>query len=298
MTDLGAQSARRQFLIGLAALAGLYAVIFGPAVVNSLRVLFDPGADIWATGWARQVATLEWDVFVVVVALAVVLRWLPRHAPGLARRMQTGRAHRVPGGIVATAAAYIGIALVSGWLGDHLVAALRLPHHAYAAAGRGATDLVLGTAAGSAAALTEELVLVALAVAVIDQHWTTRRPRWAAAATIALLLALRWLPHLYYGWGSVFVLLWVPGVYLLYRWVGSVWPLVLGHAAYDLLLTAERAYPTIAPALGQLMWAIAAFGAGTVAVSVLRSSRGQPDSVQARCSASASTSGGWAPEMP
>ena len=293
----GRAPARRQFLIGLAALAGLYAAIFGPAVVNSLRVLIDPGADVWATGWADQVAALEWDVFVVVLTAATVLRWVPRHAPDLGRRIGSGRTRRVSGGIAGATAAYIGIALASGWLGDRLVAALRLPHNEYPGAGRGSVDLFLGGAAGSAAALTEELVLVALAVAVVDQHWIARRPRWAGAATIGVLLVLRWLPHLYYAWGSLFVLFWVPGVYLLYRWVGSVWPLVLGHATYDLLLAAEHAYPALGPTLDRLLWAIAAFGLVAIAVSLVRR-RDQADSLHACRSASAKTSGGWAPEMP
>ncbi len=76
-----------------------------------------------------------------------------------------------------------------------------------------------------------------------------------------------------------------------------MWPLVLGHAAYDLALAAQHAYPGLAPALQQLLWVIAAFGAAAVAVSVLRR-RDQADSVHARRSASAMTSGGWAPEMP
>ncbi|HEU5266133.1 MAG TPA: hypothetical protein VFU35_05510 [Jatrophihabitans sp.] len=261
-------TARRQLLVGLATLVGLYVVIFGSAVVNSLRVVVDPTARTELAGaamnWPSRVAAVEWDIFVVVVVLAAALKWLPASAPDIARRMGLARpSWRQVSGMLGAAAAYVGVATGSGWLGDEVVGALHLPNGSYPGAGYGVDGLLADGAASVAAAVTEEITLVALVVAVIDHGWRLlgRRPRWAAPATIATLLALRWLPHLYYLWGSMFVLFWIPPVYVLYRWVGSVWPLVVGHAAYDCVLSAEHVYPGLTPLLDRVLWLLALVGA-------------------------------------
>lgn len=47
------------------------------------------------------------------------------------------------------------------------------------------------------------------------------------------MTVLRLSIHTYYGWGSLFVLLWIPAGYALYRAAGSIWPLIVAHAVYD-----------------------------------------------------------------
>jgi hypothetical protein len=242
-------------------------VVFGPALLNALRAVAGSAATAAPVGWSSRVAALEGCVFAVVVVLATVLRWLPKVAPDLTGRLGLRRPS-MPGGIAAAAAAYVGIAVASGWLGERVVAGLKLPHAGYPAAGSGTGGFVVDAGASAAAGLTEEITLLALAVAVLDQGWRVRgrRPAWATPATIGVLLLLRWPLHLYYVWGSLFVLFWIPAAYALYRWIGSVWPLVLGHAGYDCLLSAEHAYPELAPVIDWLLWLIAILGAAAIAV--------------------------------
>lgn len=275
--DPRAAAGKRQFLIGAASLVGLYLVVFGTAVVNSVRVVVDPAAlhDLTAaaSSWTDRVAVVEGEIFSVIVVVVVVLKWLPKHAPDVARRMGLGRqsVRFVPGGTVGAAAAYVGIAMASGWLGDHLVAGLHLSRGSYPEMAGGVGGVLMGTAASLSAGTTEEIVLVALAVAVVDHRHAMagRRLRWADPTLIGLLLTLRWLVHLYYGWGSLFVLFWVVGVYVLYRWVGSVWPLVLGHAAYDCVVSVEHAYAGVTAVLDRVLWLVAALGAVAIAASLV-----------------------------
>jgi hypothetical protein len=271
------RSARAQLGVGIAALAGLYLVVFGPALVNALRAVAGSAATAAPVGWSSRAAAVEGYVFAVVVVLATVLRWLPKLAPDIIGELGLGRRVR-PGALVGAAAAYVGIAVVSGWLGDRLVAGLHLPHAGYPAAGRATGGFLLDTGASVAAGLTEEITLLALAVAVLELGWRVRgqRPAWATPATIGLLLLLRWPLHLYYLWGSLFVLFWVPAAYALYRWIGSVWPLVLGHAAYDCLLSAGHAYPELTTLVDRLLWLIAILGAGAIAVDAAARRRAGP----------------------
>jgi hypothetical protein len=76
--------------------------------------------------------------------------------------------------------------------------------------GTGTGRFVLASAA--AAGFTEEITLVVLAAAVVELAFDAacRRSRWAVPTTIAVLVALLLPVHLYYPWGSLFVLAWVP----------------------------------------------------------------------------------------
>jgi hypothetical protein len=268
------RAARRQLVVGVVALVGVYLCVFGPGVVTSIRGIAGIAAPGSSAGWADRVTALEWDVFTTGVVLVVVVRWLPRHAPLVTRRMGLGRGlrHWVPAGLLGASAAYVALAVVSSWAGNHVVSALHLARGTYPQLDKGTGSFVVTSAAAGAAGFTEEITLVALAAAVVEQAFDARdrRSRWAVPATIATLVALRWLVHLYYLWGSVFVLLWAPGVYLLYRWTGSVWPLVLGHWLYDWLALAGQAYPGLSRPLGYTLWLLAAVGVVAIVVSLGR----------------------------
>jgi hypothetical protein len=165
--------------------------------------------------------------------------------------------------------------VTSSWAADHVVAYWHLAHGTYSQLGHGAGSFVVTSAAAAAAGVTEEITLVALAAAVVAQsfHARGRHSRWAVPTTIAVLIALRWPVHLYYLWGSVFVLAWVPGAYLLYRWIGSVWPLVLGHWCYDWLAIARQTYPGLSRPLGVGLWLIAALGVVAIVMSLAWAAR-------------------------
>src|SRR5205085_6422264 len=132
-----------------------------------------------------------------------------------------------PARTVGAAGLYVVIAAASGWIGDRF--AHGTPTQLI---GDGAGGMIVGTAAAISAGVTEELVLLSLAAAVVRQALRDR-PRLVLPVTLAVLIVLRWSIHLHYGTASVFVLFWVPAAYALFRWTGSVWPLVIGHAAYD-----------------------------------------------------------------
>jgi hypothetical protein len=270
-------TSRRQLLVAAVTLAGVYICVFGPGVLNSIREIVGGVAPGASSSWTDRVAALEWDVFVTAVVVVVVVRWLPKHAPLVTARMRLGsRPTRwVPAGVLGASAAYVAIASASTWAADHVVADWHLAHGTYSQLGAGTGGFVVTSFAAAAAGFTEETVLVALVAAVVEHYFDARggRSRWALPTMIAVLVSLRWLVHLYYLWGGVFVLLWAPAVYLLYRWVGSVWPLVLGHCFYDWFAIAGQSYPGLSHALGVALWIIAATGALAIGVSVARGGR-------------------------
>ena len=264
----------RQLAVAAATLVGVYLAVFGPGVLTSIRVLAGMAAPGPATAWMDRVASLEWDVFSVAVVLVVVMRWLPRRAPLVTGRMRLGRgsAARFPVGLLGASAAYVAVVIASTWLSDLVVSAGHLAQGGYTQLGRGGGAFAVAAAAATAAGFTEEITLVALAAAVVEQAFAVRvrRTRWVVPATLAALVVARWLVHLYYLWGSAFVLVWVPGAYVIYRWVGSVWPLVLGHWCYDWLALAGRAFPGLSRQFDTALRVLAAVGAVVTVVGTGR----------------------------
>ena len=83
------------------------------------------------------------------------------------------------------------------------------------------------------AGVVEEPVLLALPMAL---GWRTR---WPWPVTLAVMIALRISFHVYYGWVSLFVMPWIAATVVLYRWCPVLWPFVLGHGLFDLLVTLQ-----------------------------------------------------------
>ena len=54
---------------------------------------------------------------------------------------------------------------------------------------------------------------------------------------------------------------WIPAAYLLYRAVGSIWPLVAGHALFDVLQFGQNTWPGQADAISSVSLAVAVTGA-------------------------------------
>lgn len=123
-----------------------------------------------------------------------------------------------------------------------------------------AADYLMSISAG----IGEELLLLAIPFALAT------RAGWKPWAVIALLTGLRLSIHLYYGAGSVFVVLWIPAAYLLYRATGSIAPMMLGHIVYDLLATTVQRSPALhTPAL-ILLAGLAVLGSALLAGSAAR----------------------------
>jgi hypothetical protein len=245
-----------------------------------------------SSAWMDRVAAIEWDVFTTGVVLLVVVRWLPGHAPVVTRHMCLGRrlTRRVPFGFLGASAAYVAVAVANSCASDHVVADWHLARGTYTQLGSGTGSFVVTSVAAAAAGFTEEITLVVLAAAVVQQAFDARgrHSRWAAPATVAVLVALRWSVHLYYLWGSLFVLGWVPGVYFLYRWIGSVWPLIVGHWLYDWLALAAQTYPGLSRLLGAVLWALAAVGVVAIGIS-LNQHHQVPDTTPTRCATTSRT---------
>lgn len=229
----------RQRRVGTAVLAATFLVVFGPGVVATVRGSASAGVP---SGWQDRVAAAEWDVLAVVVVLGAI-RYVVHHLPDVAHRMHLRRAS--PAVTLTGAALFVAAALVSTRLVDQVIASPGT------GLGTGAGALTTGVLAGWSAALTEELALVALAAAVT---------RGSLVRVLAVLVALRWLVHLHYLGASVFVLLWVPAAYAIYRWTRSVWPLVIGHAVYDTVAVVGSTCPAMHRAADVTLYAIALAG--------------------------------------
>src|SRR5664280_2393832 len=86
----------------------------------------------------------------------------------------------------------------------------------------------------------------------------------------ALVLALRSGIHLYYGWGGVFVVPWMIGAVLLYRALRSIWPLVIGHIIYDILVDLRNRLPLLNDVIAVALWGFVVAGVLIVVLSIIR----------------------------
>lgn len=80
------------------------------------------------------------------------------------------------------------------------------------------------------AGLFEEPILLGLTIGLAV------RLRWRWWVVLGLLIVMRGAFHVYYGPGVVFVIPWMCGAYLLYRRCPLLWPFVLAHGTYDVLV--------------------------------------------------------------
>lgn len=97
--------------------------------------------------------------------------------------------------------------------------------------GHGAAEVITALASSASAGPTEELLCLAVPIAL------AARSGWHPWATFVLVLTIRLAFHLYYGWTALFVLLWIPATWLLYRAAQTVWPLIVAHSVYDMAIT-------------------------------------------------------------
>lgn len=102
---------------------------------------------------------------------------------------------------------------------------------------RGVADLVFGSMAAVNAGVVEEMVALAFVVTTLRQ---ARRP---GLEILVIALLLRGSYHIYYGPGVVGILVWAAVFLWLYRRTGSILPLVVVHAAWDLSATIGQVYP-------------------------------------------------------
>ncbi len=106
------------------------------------------------------------------------------------------------------------------------------------AADEDAVELAVGTAlAGLAIAVTagvgEEIVYRAYAITRMEEAG------YGPTAVLVVPWAIFTVEHLYQGWIAIPVIGTVAAVFVwLYRWKGSIWPVVVAHALYDAVIVA------------------------------------------------------------
>ena len=156
-----------------------------------------------------------------------------------------------PAGEPGAAAGYLFLMSASAAMTAQALAALHTAARVYPGAADAAHSPELARAflfGSVGAGIGEELLLFAVPIAL------ARRSGWSTSATVAVVTVLRLAIHTYYSWGSLFVLLWIPAGYALYRAAGSIWPLIVGHAVYDGIQFSVDSWPAAANVLVVVTW--------------------------------------------
>jgi hypothetical protein len=133
------------------------------------------------------------------------------------------------------------------------------------------------------AGIGEEIQLFAVPITLMAR-FKQRLGRWHPFVVLLVLEVLRISIHLYYGWGALQVLPWIAAAYLLYRVIGLVWPFIIGHAIFDILVIVSNMNGSLAEsfnrALTMTVW-IGAVALGLILITALigrvrRSQRTEP----------------------
>ena len=249
----------------------LAGAVYANPVRSAFTLLFDPtagdmvldqrgqlvtgaAADAARAALAYQAAWLQFACAALAVLLAAGTQ-LSRAEIGISRPL---RGRYVPGRGPGAAAGYVFILGASAAVTGQVLTLLHLAGRTYPGAGDAAHSAALAGAflAGSVAAgVGEEILLFAIPIAL------ARRAGWPVWAVVVFVSGLRWSIHAYYGWTSLFVAVWIPAAYLLYRVVGSIWPLVAGHALFDVLQFGQNTWPYQADTISSVSLAVAVAGA-------------------------------------
>lgn len=170
--------------------------------------------------WANAAVFLG-QVLVALVALAAVFYWI---RPRFELTPMSVRAFR--GGWVAIVYTFglmffsWSVPVVNRWFGQH---------HSFPRGPDGSLAAVVDALAHSVlAGVSEELVITVIPILLL------RAVNLSWKIIVPLLLIERVLFHVYYGPGSVTVLIWAGLWILLYRYTQSALGLVLSHAIYDI----------------------------------------------------------------
>lgn len=213
---------------------------YGRPVWTSTRLLFDPFPPALAAHLRAQ-ATVAGSWLQICCALAaVVLIGITQINRGEVGLRRTTRTRLVPGRGVGATVAYLFLMSAAAAMTAQVLAALHTAARVYPGAAEAAHNSELARAflfGSVGAGVGEEMLLFAVPIAL------ARRCGWSTPATITLVTALRLAIHTYYSWGSLFVLLWIPAGYALYRAAGSIWPLIMGHTVYDAIHFSIDSWP-------------------------------------------------------
>lgn len=101
----------------------------------------------------------------------------------------------------------------------------------------------------AATSVVEEILLFAFPIAlaaVLIRRW--RHNVWVRRAAIVggavFVVGVRMAGHAYWGSLVIGVVPWMAGTWLIFRLCGTVWPLVVGHTMFNVLVTFSHRYPS------------------------------------------------------
>lgn len=160
----------------------------------------------------------------------------------------------------------IGLSLLIGLIpySDRLTADVQIGTHV------SLVDLAItGVPAAISAGLLEEIVVLGFAYRMLE------RLGWSDRAIVFTLVALRLSFHLYYGLDAITLLPWAFVSVLFYRRYRRLWPLIIGHAAWDSYAILSSA-SGVADVVGLAVMALVAIAAVIVAIARWRGARRGP----------------------
>lgn len=203
-----------------------FAAVFGLGTWAALQILLDPA---WAENKSYSVSLMARNA--AVGAVVVLLVTLIARA-GL-RIPLSEQGWRWPASPALGALGAGGLAYLTMWVGFqvwHSVDGFFPQREVSVTPGDTADAAVFSVLSAVNAGITEEILLLAIPIAVMT------RLKWHAGVQLLVLIALRLAIHLYYGpQAIVLCVVWVLGVWLVYRRVRAVWPFILAHITYDLV---------------------------------------------------------------
>jgi hypothetical protein len=244
-----------------------YVVGFGLSVIDAVVVLAQPsagGSDLsqhQSTALAGYLFLLLLALLAAAVGMRTTAREPLRLRPAdLGLRGTATTRRRAP----AVAVLYIG--LLAGAIGftTHLLDWCGVRGSGAGSGIRAGSGVLCVEAVHAAiAGLVEEPVLLALPIAL------GRRARWPWQVTLVVMIAMRIAFHLYYGWDCLFVVPWMIGALVLYRWCPLLWPFVVGHGLFDVLQTLQTYGGHATAVTAQYLLAAATVAATAVALHVV-----------------------------
>lgn len=218
----------------IAAVMGALAIVFafGPGIATSIWLLFsEPGVSASSDPLGSLITGLFFLSGGLVLAYGATRVLLPGR--DATREWLRGRPDPKPGsGLLSAGGALLGLLLGYGLL-------LALGPEQRAQPADGPLWFAL-TWSVLVAGLGEEMLVLALPVVLLRHS----APRWLAShgtLVITLLVVLRLSYHVHYGVWALALLPWAAAAAWLYLRFGRVWPLVLQHATYDIVLALRDA---------------------------------------------------------
>ncbi|MBC7278876.1 CPBP family intramembrane glutamic endopeptidase [Nocardioides sp.] len=203
-----------------------FVAVFGLGTWAAIQILLDPA---WAEDKSYSVSSIGRNAAVgaVVVVLVTVIARAGLRIP-LAEQ-----GWRWPASPAFGALGALGLAYLAMWVGFQAWHAVDrfFPQREVSVTPSDTSDADVFSALSAVnAGITEEILLLAIPIAVMT------RLKWHVGAQLLVLIAMRLSIHLYYGpQAIVLCVVWVLGLWLVYRKVRAVWPFILAHITYDLV---------------------------------------------------------------